>query len=201
MAPFILMRELLKASAVAFPQLSLATQRCFDQRNSASSASAICPSIITMFLLPEVIYCWHKGITQGHKEARSFQKYTCFLSSSRGFSVIFRLWHVLTCTSTRLVNNCRLAPKKQLMLDCRSRCAELFAFPSISLFLDIQELVYYINPGVTPTLLLLFAFTQHTGTQSPSILSVKYINILCSPLLRRISRVTFIRCDAGSQTV
>lgn len=46
---FLLVRELLRASAVALPQLSLVTQRCFDWRNSAVSASAICPSITAMF--------------------------------------------------------------------------------------------------------------------------------------------------------
>lgn len=166
MVPFILMREFLKALAVAFPLLSLATQRCFDQRNSATSASAICPSIITMFLLPEVISFWHKGITQGHKEARSFQKYTCFLSSSRGFRVIFRLWHILTCTSTRLVNNCRLAPKKttDAWLQEQMCWASLHFLPSVS-FWTIRSSLLHKPQGHTHTAASIRLHTAYRNTK------------------------------------
>lgn len=39
-----------------------------------------------------------------------------FLSSFRGSGVIFRLWHVPTCTSTLLVNSYRVAQKNNLRL-------------------------------------------------------------------------------------
>lgn len=155
------MRELLRYSALACPQLSLVTQRCFDWRNSAVSASAICLSITAVFPWPEVISSWHMGNAPGHEEPGSFHRYTCFLSSSRGFGVILTLapCDLHQHTAGKWLSHCT---ERQPMLDCRSRCDELVCvFFHKSLFGHSGAHLLHKTWGHSHTLLLLV----FTGTK------------------------------------